>query len=194
MYKQILDYWFGDLDPVTGKTTTDKFGIWFGKSEETDQYLTDNYKELLESAKRGELSDWQNDSDSMIALIILLDQFSRNIYRDTPEMYSADDLAVELARKSLEFDLPTAYRVFSYMPFMHSEDLDDQNLCVDLFTQLVESVHEQAKESVQGNLKYAIEHRDIVEKYGRFPHRNKILGRQSTPEELEYLAQPGAGF
>jgi uncharacterized protein (DUF924 family) len=193
MYKEILKYWFGELNE-NGMPKEQKYDLWFGKSEETDKYLTDEYKDLLESAKRGELDDWKNEPDSLVALIVLLDQFSRNIYRDTSGMFAADSQALELAKLSLDFEIPTIYKVFTYMPFMHSEDLEEQNRCVELFEDLVDKTDGEAKESVKNNLDYAIQHRDIVEKYGRFPHRNEILGRESTSEELEYLAKPGAGF
>lgn len=193
MYKEILNYWFGELNEH-GMPKDAKYDLWFGKSEETDKYLTEEYKDLLESAKRCELDDWKNEPDSLVALIVLLDQFSRNIYRDTPGMFAADCQALELAKLSLGFELPTIYKVFTYMPFMHSEDLEEQNKCVELFEDLVDKTDGEAKESVKNNLDYAIQHRDIVEKYGRFPHRNEILGRESTEDEMEYLAKPGAGF
>lgn len=187
--QNILDYWFGEIDPNTGMPKTDKSSLWFGKSQETDQYLTANYQDLLEQAKQGQLDHWLSQTDSTMALIILLDQFSRNIYRDTPKMYEADDKAIQIAKNSLNKDLPAIYQVFTYMPLMHSEELADQELCVAMFQKMVNEGH-----SVQNNLDYAIKHRDIVAKFGRFPHRNEILKRESTPEEIKFLKQPGSSF
>lgn len=187
--QNILDYWFGELDPNTGMPKEDKYPLWFGKSEQTDQYLTENYQELLEQAKRGELDNWLTNKDSTMALIILLDQFSRNIYRDTPKMYQADEKAIQIAKNNLDANPPAIYRVFTYMPLMHSEELADQELCVQMFQKMLDEGH-----AVKSNLEYAIKHRDIVARFGRFPHRNQILNRESTSEEIEFLKQPGSSF
>lgn len=186
--QNILDYWFGELDS-NGMPKNDKSDLWFGKSEQTDQYLTENYQALLEQAKLGQLDNWLSSNDSTMALILLLDQFSRNIYRDTPKMYEADEKALIIAKNFIPSAMPTIYRVFTYMPLMHSENLADQNLCVQLFQNMVDEGH-----PMQNNLDYAIKHRDIIAKFGRFPHRNQILGRESTSEEIEFLKQPGSSF
>lgn len=196
-YKDILEYWFGELDEY-GRTDESRFKLWFGKSEETDQYLTENYKDLLESAKRGELDSWKESAEGLVAFIVLLDQFSRNIYRDTAEMYAADEQVLSVAKRAVETgvdkEMPISHRVFTYLPFMHSENLEDQEQCIELFKGLQNEVPEEVKKSIQGNIDYAIKHRDVVKGYGRFPHRNEILGRESIEEEKVYLSNPDAGF
>lgn len=196
-YQKILEYWFGELDEH-GRADESRFKLWFGKSEETDQYLTENYTELLESAKRGELDAWKENAEGLVAFIVLLDQFSRNIYRDTAEMYAADEQVLNAAKHGVETgmdkEMPISHKVVTYMPFMHSENLEDQEQCIELFKNLQNEVPEAVKESVQGNIDYAIKHRDVVKEYGRFPHRNQILGRESTDKEKEYLSNPDAGF
>lgn len=192
--QDILDYWFGAIDPKTGMPTKPKYDLWFGKSKKTDDFLRKNYTKLLEEAKNNELDHWTQQTNSYIVLIVLLDQFSRNIYRDDPRMFEADPKALQLTKNKLNIKLPTIQKVFQYMPFMHSENLTDQEKCVQLFKELHQKAHPEVKESIANNLDYAIAHRDIIKKYGRFPHRNKILNRESTPEEKEYLSQPGAGF
>jgi uncharacterized protein (DUF924 family) len=196
--QDILSYWLGQLNPETGQSTENKFPLWFGKSQETDDHLRETYGSLLEKAKAGELKDWEESPESLVALVILMDQFSRNIFRGTSGMYAADEKALSLSKQVVESgqdeQLPTAMRVFLYMPFMHSEELEDQEKCIEIFKKLKEQVPESIKDSIENNVIYAIKHRDIVKEYGRFPHRNEILSRANTPEEEVYLAQPGAGF
>ncbi len=196
--QEILTYWFGQLNSETGLATPEKSKIWFGKSVETDRFLTNKYKDLLEEAKLDKLNSWTESPDSTVALIILLDQFSRNIYRDTAEMYAADTQAIQIAKELItaqkDKNLPTAYRIFTYMPFMHSEKLEDQKQCIELFEKLHQSANPKAKEPIANNLKYAIAHHDIIAEYDRFPHRNKILGRTSTAAEIKFLTQPGSSF
>jgi uncharacterized protein (DUF924 family) len=175
-----------------------KMDLWFGKSEETDRYVTEQYKELLEKAKRGELDDWAEDHEGLVALVVLLDQFSRNIYRGSAEMYAADEKVLAISKDTVErgvdVNMPAAHRIAVYMPFMHSEKFADQEKCVELFEKLHDEIEGEAKKMVSENIKWAIKHREVIKKYGRFPHRNEILGRDSTEAEKDYLAQPDAGF
>lgn len=184
----VLDFWFGTPDsPDYGSQRPE----WFQKSPIFDDQAKDKLWGLYEQACAGELDAWANDHKGMLALIILLDQLSRNFHRDSPQAFAQDAKALDLARRALDagFDqrLLVVQRCFIYMPFEHSEDLADQDLCVDLFEGL-------RGELPDAFLDYADKHRVIIRRFGRFPHRNAILGRESTPEEIEFLTQPGSSF
>lgn len=154
---------------------------WYQQSDETDAMLTERFSSLVEDARAGKLDDWKNTPHTAMALMLLLDQLPRNIYRGTPEAFSSDRQAMELADhvRAKRFDL--AYhgiaRNFFYMPYMHCEDLKAQDLCCDIF---------RAKGDRNGYY-YALVHMDAIRRFGRFPHRNKILGRTTTPEEQAYM-------
>ena len=186
----ILDDWFGPLDD-NGVVAEAKRHRWFTKDDAFDRYLRDTYEADVRLALAGEYDFWAEDVRGMLALILLLDQFTRNIYRNTPEMVCGDDKAAQLAERALEHEqdknLSPPERHFLYMPLMHAENIARQNRCVELFEQL-------AKDTGTMVLDYAKRHRDIVARFGRFPHRNAILGRESTPEEVEFLKQPGSSF
>lgn len=168
---KVLDFWFGELG----------YEDWFGGDEKLDGIIRSRFLDLHEQLKSSFTAPDATDARTALAAIILFDQFPRNMFRRTPEAFATDALATSIARYALdkEFDQSAdeKHKPFFYMPFMHSEVLADQERCVDLFRALGES----------NSLKYAIEHRDIVAAYGRFPHRNNVLGRESTPEELEFL-------
>jgi uncharacterized protein (DUF924 family) len=149
----------------------------------------------------GELDAWQETPRGALALLILLDQLTRNLHRRTPEMFSADERALAVVRRALaaghEQHLALIERYFLYMPLMHSEDLADHDLAVDRFTALIEDARRRGSQRVsvyEGGLDYERRHRDIVARFGRYPHRNAILGRESTPEEVTFLEQPGSSF
>lgn len=174
----VLHFWFETLRPED----------WYRSDAGLDDFVREQLGGLHGMAMRGELEEWRETPEGALALIILLDQVPRNIHRDTPRAFASDEksrvvLAVALA-KGLDKSLTKRKRVFLYLPLMHSEKLRHQDQSVELFTAL----------GIESNLDYAIRHRDIIQQYGRFPHRNATLGRQSTPEEEEYLSQPGAGF
>ena len=176
--RDILDFWLLPLgDPGHGK----KREMWWKSTPELDAEIGKRFGTLIELAIAGELDHWRKSPDGALALILLCDQFSRNIWRKTGRAFSGDAKARETARHALSHGFPAAYpndvRLFFYMPLQHSEDLGDQDLCCSLFATL----------GNPDNDKYAIKHRDIVARFGRFPHRNEVLGRASTPEELEYL-------
>ncbi len=194
----INDYWFGEIDQETGMPVEGKFELWFGKSDEVDQFLRAHFLDDLEKAKIGEYDHWIESDEGAVALVVLLDQFSRNIFRDSERMYEADDKVLELVKKLVgqkrDLTMPTVHLIFLYMPYMHSEELSDQEACIDLFEKLYQNASKEAQKMLRENIKYAKAHRDVIKTYGRFPHRNKILGRQSTVKELVYLAQPDAGF
>ena len=160
---------------------------WFAKDDAFDAEISNRFDAAHQEAKTGALDDWSKTADGALALIILLDQFPRNMYRGTPEMFAADEKAVRMTQLALErkFDVEVsqALRQFVYMPLMHSEQLADQEESVRLF---------DADPVLARNVPFAIDHRDIVARFGRFPHRNEILGRQTTEEEQAFL--DGGGF
>jgi uncharacterized protein (DUF924 family) len=174
----ILVYWFSP--EVREK--------WFEPDAAFDTELKRRFEPALGLAKSGALGSWAVKPDGALALIVLLDQFSRNIYRGTPEAFAGDAAALRLAKGAIGLGFADGYdadqRYALYLPFMHSESLADQDRGVELFAALG---HEEA-------LRYMRLHREIIARFGRFPHRNAILGRSSTPEELEFLQQPGSSF
>jgi uncharacterized protein (DUF924 family) len=186
--EEILEFWFGREDePGYGEFRE----AWFRKDPEFDRKIRDRFEDLYEAAASGELDDWKDEARSCLALVILLDQFPRNMYRGDPKSYATDRKAQESAGyavdRALDRELPPFQRMFLYMPFMHSEDLELQRRSVELFRGL-------GGEGEADPLYYAVQHMEIIERFGRFPHRNEILGRQTTPEEAEFLTQPGSSF
>ncbi len=173
--RDVLDFWF-----AAGKEK------WYAKDDAFDADIASRFDDAHRAARAGSYDEWAGTAEGALALIILLDQFPRNMYRGTPEMFAADGKALDVARLALEHkcdgEVPLAARQFIYMPLMHSERLEDQEHCLRLF---------QADPSLEDNVPFAIEHRDIIAKFGRFPHRNECLGRESTAEELTYLAEGG---
>ena len=175
--EDVLNYWYREVGPAK----------WFAGDKALDGEIRSRFGDLHQRLLTKLPDGVGTDPRTTLAAIIVLDQFSRNIHRGTPEAFGGDDLAVSLARQSvdrgLDESLSNEEKTFLYMPFMHSEVLADQHRCVDLFNAI------GAKET----LPHAIEHRDIVARYGRFPHRNRVLGRESTQAELAFLASH-AGF
>jgi len=176
--REILDFWFLPLDdPEHGKPRK----VWWESTPELDADLRRRFGALLDTAIAGALDHWRKSPDGALALTLLCDQFTRNIWRKTPRAFSGDAKARETARHALANGYPGGYptdmRLFFFMPFQHSEDLGDQDYCCTLFATL----------SNPDNDKHANDHRDIVARFGRFPHRNEVLGRASTAEELDYL-------
>ena len=186
--QEILDFWFG----CEGEEGYGEFrNEWFQKDEEFDRQIRERFQQDHERAARGEYDGWQNAPESCLALVILLDQFPRNLFRDDPRTHATDGKALGISRESIQKDfdrkLPPFQRHFLYMPFMHSEEAEDQRRSVELFRKLAEEGGPDVVEFAEG-------HRDIVERFGRFPHRNEVLGRETTPEEAEFLEQPGSSF
>jgi len=175
----VLDFWFAG-NPTARRQE------WFEKSTEFDSACA-RFADVLRDGKTGAFDHWAETPRGTLALVILLDQFSRNLHRNSPEAFVADAKARQVARAAVArgFDqmLNAVERMFIYLPFEHSEDLADQEDSVRLFMSLGEEM-----------TRYAADHRDVIRRFGRFPHRNAALGRASTPDELAYLAQPGAGF
>ena len=190
----ILSFWFGPpTDPDYGHYRK----AWFTKSADFDKQIRQQFLGDYEKAAAGEYASWQAEPLSAVALLLLLDQFPRNLFRGEPRSFATDaqalGVAQQLVNTGIDKTLMPAHRFFVYVPFEHSEDIAHQNRCVELMSALV---HEEGDldEGLKGGLDYAIRHRDVIERFGRFPHRNEILGRQSTPAEVEYLKQPGSGF
>jgi uncharacterized protein (DUF924 family) len=177
MAAAVLDFWFG----LTSKQQ-------FAKDDALDRTIAERFGAMRDGVLRARAEGWRDDPDALLAAIILLDQFSRNLHRGSAEAYAADGLALELTRIAVgqgwEERYPADRRVFLYMPLMHAEDLAMQELSVAKFEQL----------GIAENIAFAHDHRDVIARYGRFPSRNAAMGRESTEVEREYLAQPDVGW
>jgi uncharacterized protein (DUF924 family) len=186
----VLDHWFGAPDSAEFGTQRD---LWFRKSEATDRDIADRFASLIEQALRGELADWAAKPPSALAEILLLDQFTRNSFRGTPRSFAGDARALNAAMAMVgsrqDETLLPVQRMFVYLPFEHAEGMAMQDESLRLFTRLVAAAPE-----LNALLPYAERHRAVVQRFGRFPHRNEILGRQSTPEETAFLREPGSRF
>ncbi len=186
---EVLDFWFGK----EGKPGYGEFkSQWFQKDEAFDREVTNRFAGLYEEAAAGELKHWREEAESCLALVICLDQFPRNMFRGDARTHATDGKALDAAKyaieRALDRELPPAGRMFLYMPFMHAENVEDQRRSVELFEGLA------AEPGGPDVVEYAVGHREIVERFGRFPHRNGLLGRETTPEEAEFLTQPGSSF
>ena len=185
IFSAVLDFWFGT---PRGKARAE----WFRKDEKFDAEIRRRFGELHAAAARRELDDWRRERESMLALVIVLDQFSRNLHRNDPRAFAQDAYARECARQAIgrgddRASLPVE-RMFLYLPFEHSEDRADQALAMELMKQI------DGFEETRGMSEWARKHQAIIDRFGRFPHRNACLGRESTPEEVEFLKTPGSGF
>ena len=178
MYQNIIEFWFEEIE---------KFQ-WWKKDETFDALIKSRFLDIHNKATKCELFSWRKSSLGMLAEVIVLDQFSRNMFRNEPESFAYDSIALALAQSAIagEHDLVlnAEQRSFLYMPFMHSESLLIHEEAVRLFTRL----------GVSSSLEYENKHKEIIHKFGRYPHRNKILGRMSTPEEVDFLTLPGSSF
>jgi uncharacterized protein (DUF924 family) len=193
----IREFWFGTCtDDVS--VVKEKFALWWRKEAAIDGEIRRRFAEASASAARGALDDWLSLPAGRLALILLTDQFPRNMYRDTPRAFAFDPLALawckEGLRESMDEALRPIERVFFYLPLEHSESLEDQDASVCLFEALLETMNEDARPAFQGFLDFAYRHRDIIARFGRFPHRNRILGRESSPEEKAFLQEKGSSF
>ncbi len=185
--QEVLVFWFGREDePGYGEFRE----AWFRKDPAFDKLIRDRFEALYERAAAGDLDGWREEARGCLALVIVLDQFPRNMFRGDPRSYAADRKAQETAEyavdHALDRELPGFQRTFLYMPFMHSEDLEHQRRSVELFRGLAGADMDSSH--------YAVQHMEIIERFGRFPHRNEVLGRQTTEEEAEFLTQPGSSF
>jgi uncharacterized protein (DUF924 family) len=184
---RVLEFWFGPAE-MRGKARPE----WFRKDERFDEEIRRRFGALHAAAARRELEAWRMSPEPMLALVIVLDQFSRNLYRGEARAFAQDAHARECAHEAVtrgdHLGLLPVERQFLYLPFEHSEDPVEQDLACELMASL------QAFEETRGIHDYAEKHRAIIRRFGRFPHRNAALGRVSTPEEAEFLKQPGSGF
>ncbi|QJD60067.1 DUF924 domain-containing protein [Pseudomonas sp. gcc21] len=178
MYAGVLNFWFNEIKPA----------MWWKKDPQLDRLIADRFGAVHEQAGRAELSGWREKAEGRLAEIIVLDQFSRNIYRDSPQAFAWDGMALVLAQEAIaagaDRGLPVEQRGFMYMPFMHSESL---------------VVHEQAMrlfsiEGLEDSFRVEQRHKEILQRFGRYPHRNAALGRPSTDAEIAFLRQPGSSF
>jgi uncharacterized protein (DUF924 family) len=175
--------------------------MWFEKNPDIDEKIRKEFRGDLLKALNGELTHWEKTPRGRLALVILLDQFTRNIYRDQAEAFCGDEKALNLCMDTiddkLDENLYVMERIFLYMPLMHSEQLEIQEKSLKMFKNLIELAKiksPQNKMYCTNSYKYSQLHYDIIKKFGRFPHRNKILNRPSTPEEIEFLKKPGSSF
>lgn len=178
MYQEVLDFWFESIEPSS----------WWKKDDAFDKRIALEFGGLHAQVVQCELYRWRATAKGRLAEIIVLDQFSRNVFRDTPRAFAADSQALTLAQEAVrvkaDADLNPVERSFLYMPYMHSESALIHELALELYK----------KNGIQSNLDFEIKHKEIIDRFGRYPHRNEILGRISTEEELEFLQQPGSHF
>lgn len=185
----VLEFWFGAPgSPQFGRA----HDFWFTKSAETDALIRSRFAPTVEAALRGDLRHWADgDARGALALVLLLDQFTRNIHRDSARAFAGDDAALAVARRLVadgrHLQLSPIERWFAYLPYEHSERIDDQRESLRLFGEL-------AQEGMGEPLVWAQKHHDVIARFGRYPHRNELLGRESTAEEIEFLRQPGSRF
>lgn len=187
---QVLDYWLGDA-LQRGWPSQSRSALWFGGGKEQDQAIIQRFGTLVEQALDGDLEDWEVSPLGLLALVILLDQFTRNMFRGQGRAFAGDGRATALVHDALQrgwdLKLPGAGAVFLYMPLMHAEDLALQDQCVSRFEALLARSPAERQQDLQGNLAFARQHRDIVARFGRFPYRNAALGRPSSAQEAEFL-------
>lgn len=197
MIESIIEFWFG---PLAGPEdfTRDRYEIWFRNGRTYDALIRERFGAVYEQACRGELDAWTATPRGRLALILLLDQFSRHIHRDTPLAFAQDRKAQALTRTGVALGhdqrLFPIQRTFFYLPLEHAEDLALQEESVALFSQLVAEVAPALKPDFEGFLEYARHHRDVIAQFGRFPDLNPLLGRDSTAEESAFLRQPGSSL
>ncbi len=176
--EDVIAFWFEEISPEA----------WFKKDKEFDKMLTERANAIVRKALNGQLDNWSESAEGAVGLVILLDQFTRNIFRDTPQAFSGDEMALVISLKASDSGwfagLSNMFKQFLLMPMMHSEDIFIQERSLPLF-----KLHTN-----ELTYNYAIKHRNIIAKFGRFPHRNALLGRPSTKEELVFLTQPGSTF
>ncbi|NOI34322.1 hypothetical protein OAY_05890 [Vibrio cyclitrophicus ZF205] len=177
-YQNVLEFWFDELTPKD----------WFTGGAEIDALIAFRFSELHKAAIQGELFEWRQTAEGRLAEIIVLDQFSRNLGRNSPDAFTADPMALVLAQEAVasgfDHQLNQQQKSFLYMPYMHSESLLMHEQAVLLFSQT----------GLENNLDFEFKHKVIIERFGRYPHRNEVLGRTSTPEEVEFLQQPDSSF
>jgi len=193
----VLDFWFGA--PGSGADVAARQrALWFAKSAANDRIVAERFAETLVAAGKGELAGWTATPRGRLALIVVLDQFPHHIHRDHGQSFAYDALslalAMEMIQRGEDAHVTPIERVFVYLPLEHAESMAMQDLSVALYEKLAREAAAAERGLFDGFLDYARKHRDVVARFGRFPHRNELLGRPSTPEEIEFLKQPGSRF
>lgn len=195
--QSVLDFWFGS-EELTPETAGARMKQWFSSNADFDYDIERRFGKLVSLSSKGGFDNWQEDARSNLALVILLDQFPRNLYRGTAKAFATDAKALELCKYGLaRGDLKTLSpieSIFLLMPFQHAENLDDQNQGIDAYQTLSGLVPTEWNAQVNGVTDFAQRHRSVIEKFGRFPHRNEMLGRATTTEEQTYLDTGGETF
>lgn len=193
----VLEFWFG-AEPARALCDPARSRLWWRKDAATDADIRTRFGTWVAAAQAGRLHHWADAPDGLLALVLLADQFTRNIHRDTPAAFAGDALALAWCRQGIaagfEAQLAAAGRAFLYMPLEHSELLADQDECVARFERLVAAAAAADRGALAGMLDFARRHREVIARFGRFPHRNVVLGRVSSAEETAFLATPGASF
>jgi len=193
----VLDFWFGA--PGSGADVAARQrALWFAKSAANDRIVAERFAETLVAAGKGELAGWTATPRGRLALIVVLDQFPHHIHRDHGQSFAYDALslalAMEMIQRGEDAHVTPIERVFVYLPLEHAESIEMQDLSVALYEKLANEAAAIERQLFDGFLDYARKHRDVVSRFGRFPHRNELLGRPSTAEEIEFLKQPGSRF
>lgn len=195
--ESILDFWFGPAGS-TAEIVGRQRKLWFAKSAANDQAVIDQFADALVAATAGQLDYWADTPRGQLALLIVFDQFPHHIHRNQPQAFATDPQALALTLAALKADenqqLAQIERVFLYLPLEHAESNDMQDWSVSLYEKLAREAAIEERAIFDDFLKYARQHRDVVARFGRFPHRNAILGRASTSDELVFLEQPGSRF
>ncbi|MCC4797964.1 hypothetical protein BCT30_04155 [Enterovibrio norvegicus] len=195
-YIEVLDFWFGDADAP--QSDDERQSLWFRGKGETDSIIRERFLPYVSMAGEGRFAQWLDSPEGSLANIILLDQFSRNIYRGLSAAFRYDEFALALCKRGLasaqDEQLPLIQRAFFYMPLQHSEHLEDQEEALFRYSQLCESAGPGLEGMFDHFYRHARIHHDIVKRFGRFPHRNASLGRLSTEDEIQWLADGGARF
>lgn len=198
--ESIREFWFGQhaADATDTVIATAQAKLWWAKDATQDALITQRFAQATDAAAQGQLDAWRATAGGRLVLILLCDQFPRNMYRNTPRAFAFAALALQIAKEGLvrqeDRHLRSIERVFFYLPLEHSESLDDQNRAVSLFGALVQEAAPDQQAVFQGFLNFALRHREVIARFGRFPHRNAILGRASSEAELQFLTEPGSSF
>jgi uncharacterized protein (DUF924 family) len=178
MHEEVLSFWFREIDPK----------LWWSAEPDFDERVRHRFLDVLQQAAAGELYDWRTTASGRLAEIIVLDQFSRNVYRNTPQAFAQDPMALALAQEAVATgalaSLDPTERSFLLLPYMHSESRKIHGVAEALYREFAPA----------GNYDFELRHKAIIDRFGRYPHRNEILGRASTPEEIEFLGLPGSRF
>lgn len=184
----VLEFWFSEQSRA----------LWFEKNAAFDEAIRARFEDTVRAAAAGELDHWERTAPGALALVIVLDQFPRNLYRGSARAFAADPRAREVADRAigrrLDQDIPLAQRHFFFLPFEHSESMADQERSIALFQAWAEAHDGPARDRALEQMRYVHRHAEIVARFGRFPHRNEALGRESTPAEIEFLREPMSAF